>query len=67
MEAETFQEWLLRVGNERRDPIYKTMRHGQYLWVRLPNRFIGSIPTAYDPFYNDDNIDVFLDYIEHRW
>ena len=63
----TFDEWFQEVHASYDWETSRTQRYGQYLYNSLPNRWVGNIPAAYDPFYNDDNVDIFLVYIKNRW
>lgn len=63
---ETYNEWITRIMAEY--PHKKgTQRYGQYLYNNLPDRFIGVVPHAIDPFYDNGNIANFLNWLSRHW
>lgn len=67
--VETYEHWYERVNNERRNNNRESrnQRHGQWLYNNMPNRFVGRVPHAIDPFYNDENIAEFLNWLRKSW
>lgn len=68
IDAETYQEWFTKVSKQwALTPAGQYERYGQFLYNRMPDRFMGQVPHAIDPFYRDDNVVNFLNWLERRW
>ena len=64
--TETYEQWITRIMGEY--PHTKgTQRYGQFLYNNLPDRFMGVVPFAIDPFYKDDHVEDFLNWVRRHW
>jgi hypothetical protein len=64
--VETYSEWITRIMSEfphKRG----TQRYGQYLYNNMPDRFLQLVPRGVDPFYDDNNCEMFLNWLERHW
>lgn len=68
-EAATFAEWKMLADRLWVEKAKATghLRYGQFLWNVLPLRFLDRVPRSYDPYNNEDNLERFLVWLEHRW
>ena len=67
MMPETYSEWLVRISYSWPLAQSQGIRYGQYLYNSMPDRFLGVVPRGIDPFYDDENIVNFLNWIERHW
>lgn len=65
----TFQQWLTKALKESSEQTIQ--RKGQFLFnslheynKRLANKICGG---EYDPFHNDEKIDIFIGYVYLNW
>lgn len=69
IKADNYDHWFIQVSREwiRQNPATRTERYGQFLYNRMPDRFLNKIPRALDPYHDNKNVGMFLYWLESHW